>query len=199
MPCPARRIPRQGLRQRETKRARSITRRRVHNAASLIMSTKRQKGRATVELADLSPIAQRAPSDAIHQSAASLSHLGWGAHAARTQSPYNHFCFPRRFVPAVAAASLIMCARQPVHDRFTQRPALLQMSSRHLISHPSSSLSAITVTRPPTSLPHLPFPPATATRLLPHKPLTEQNQILAAVSRMDELFLTFAPSLRGEK
>ena len=175
-PCPAQRaaIPRQDLRQRETKRARSITRRRVHNATSLIMSTKRQEGRATVELADLSPIAQRAPSDAIHQSAASLSHLDWGPCGANPK--YNQLYSPRQPAPAVAAASLNMCVRQPVHDRITQRPALSQMSCCHLISHPFSSTLAITVTRPRTSLPHLPFPPATAIRLLSEKPLTKQNQ-----------------------
>jgi hypothetical protein len=42
------------------------------------MSAKRQEGRVMVELANLSPMAQRAPSNAIHQSATSLSHLGWG-------------------------------------------------------------------------------------------------------------------------
>jgi hypothetical protein len=197
MPCPARRVPRQDLRQRETKRARSITRRRVHNATSLIMSTKRQKGRATVELADLSPMAQRAPSDAFHQSAAALSHLDWGPCGANPR--YNQLCFPRQPAPAVAAASLNMCVRQPVHDRATQRPAPSQMSSCHLISRPVSSTLAITVTRPRTSLPHLPIPPATAIRLHSWKPLTEQYQTLAAVSRTDGLFLTFAPSLRSEK
>lgn len=163
MPCPARRKPRQDVRQRETKRARSITRRRVHNATYLIMSTRRQKGRATVELADLLPIAQRAPSDAIHQSAASLSHLDWGPCGANPK--YDQRCFPRQPAPAVAAASLNMCVRQPVHDRVAQRPALSQMSCCHLISLPFSSTLAVTVTRPRTSLPHLPFPPAAAVRL----------------------------------
>lgn len=49
-------IPRRDVRQRDAKRWRSITRRRVRNTTSLISSTKRQEGRATVELADLSPI-----------------------------------------------------------------------------------------------------------------------------------------------
>lgn len=128
-------------------------------------------------------------------------HTWTGAHAARTQRTTS-FAFLgslRQHAPAVAAASLNMCVRQPVHDRVTQRPALSQMSCCHLISHPFSSTLAITVTRPRTSLPHLPFPPATAIRLPSQKPVTEQNQLLAAASRMDGLFLTFAPSLRSER
>jgi hypothetical protein len=139
MPCPARRIPRQDLRQRETKRARSITRRRVHNATSLIMSTKRQKGRATVELADLSPIAQRAPSDAIHQSAASLSHLDWGPCGANPKD--NQLCFPRQPAPACARSgcSFLEHVRSSTCSR-QGHPATSTVANELLPSHFASFL-----------------------------------------------------------
>lgn len=56
----------------------------MRNATCLIMSSLRgdreEESREikAVELVDLSPMAQRAPSDAIHQSAPRLSHLDWG-------------------------------------------------------------------------------------------------------------------------
>ena len=81
LPMPWKRAARRRrvVRQREPKRRRSITRQRVHNATWLIISTERQEGRVTAELAGLlSPIAQRTPSDARRQSAASPSHTGRG-------------------------------------------------------------------------------------------------------------------------
>lgn len=78
-----------------------------------------------------------------------------------------------------------------------QRRNLVVVSSfRKLLADCLVKCWQLQVTRP-----HQPpaFPPVTADDLLSEKPFREQNQTLVAVSRIDGLFLTFAPSLRSEK
>lgn len=153
-----------------------------------------------VELVDLSPMAQRAPSDAIHQSAPRLSHLDWGPCGANPKC--NQGLLPSAasgcwlHLPRTCAFVMPQLESQQHQPPTSRQPALPQMSCCLVACSfvVRNDQSHFTRPRPATRILS-----QRLTVVLGNKPVTKQIQTLVAGSRVDCLLLTLAPSHGSKK